>query len=182
MTVQTFFLIGIMTLFNFINPTVNTTDNYSVLYTYENFEIRKYNSLILAEYDDDDNQEFSVLADFIFGGNKEKQQIPMTAPVITTMKANPTMSFVMPFGITNDNCPNPNNSKIIITDVSPRLAATISFSGYPNSEVCESMKKELIETLTSLHIDHKNDFELHVFDPPYKTFNRRNEIVVSINI
>ena len=105
----------------------------------------------------------------------------MTAPVITTMKANPAMSFVMPNGITNDNCPNPNNSNIVITDVSQRLAATISFSGYSNSEVCETMKQELIETLTSLHIEHQNDFELHVFDPPYKTFNRRNEIVVSIN-
>merc|ERR1712147_167101 len=107
MTVQTFLFIGLMTLFNFISPTANKTDNYSVLYTYENFEIRKYNSLILAEYDDENNQEFSVLADFIFGGNKEKQQISMTAPVITTMKANPAMSFVMPNGITNDNCPNP---------------------------------------------------------------------------
>lgn len=181
MTVQTFLFIGLMTLFNFISPTANKTDNYSVLYTYENFEIRKYNSLILAEYDDENNQEFSVLADFIFGGNKEKQQISMTAPVITTMKANPAMSFVMPNGITNDNCPNPNNSNIVITDVSQRLAATISFSGYSNSEVCETMKQELIETLTSLHIEHQNDFELHVFDPPYKTFNRRNEIVVSIN-
>ena len=181
MNLQTLF-IGLMALFNFITSTATTTDQYSVLYTNENFEIRKYNSLILAECDNNNNQGFSVLADFIFGGNKEKQQIPMTAPVITKMKSNPEMSFVMPTGITNDNCPKPNNPNILITDVSPRLAATISFSGYPNSKVCESMKQELTALLTSLHIKHENNFELHVFDPPYKTFNRRNEIVVSINI
>ena len=97
------------------------------------------------------------------------------------MEENPAMSFVMPVGITNDNCPKPNNSNIVIFEASPRLAATISFSGYPNSKVCESMKQELIELLTTLHIEHENNFELHVFDPPYKTLNRRNEIVVSIN-
>ena len=53
------------------------------------------------------------------------------------------MSFVMPIGITNDNCPKPNNSNIQITEVTPRLAATISFSGYPNPNVCQSMKQNL---------------------------------------
>ncbi len=179
MYVQTI-IIGLMTLFHFITTSNIETENYSVLYMYENFEIRKYNSMVLAEYDDANNQEFSVLADFIFGGNKEKQQIQMTAPVITTMQANPAMSFVMPIGITNDNCPEPNNSKILITETNPRIAASISFSGYPKRNICESMKQELIELLTSLHIEHENDFELHVFDPPYKTINRKNEIIVSI--
>lgn len=169
-----------MSLFHFITPSNIKTENYSVLYTYEDFEIRKYNTILLAQYDDVNNKEFSVLADFIFGGNQEKQQIPMTAPVITSMQENPEMSFVMPVGITNDNCPQPNNSNIQITEVKPRLAATISFSGYPNSDVCKSMKQKLIELLRSLHIEHQNNFEVHVFDPPYKTVNRRNEIVVSI--
>ncbi len=173
-------IIGLMTLFHFITSSNTETDNYSVLYTYENVEIRKYNSMVLAEYNDAKDQEFSVLADFIFGGNNEKQQIPMTAPVITTMQENPTMSFVMPIGITNDNCPEPNNSNIIVKEVNSRLAATISFSGYPSSNICLSMKQKLTDFLASLHIEHQNDFEVHVFDPPYKTTNRRNEIVVSI--
>lgn len=176
-----FLVSAFMTLFNFITASDVRTENYSVLYTHENFEIRKYNSLVLAEYNDANNQEFSVLADFIFGGNKENQQIPMTAPVITTMDSNPIMSFVMPNGITNDNCPEPNNSKIVISKSRPRLTASITFSGYPSSDVCDSMKEQLIELLESFHIEHKNNFELHVFDPPYKAVNRRNEIVVSIN-
>ena len=179
MNLQTL-IIGFMTIFHFITDSNIKTENYSVLYTYEDFEIRKYNTMLLAKYDDANNQEFSVLADFIFGGNQENQQIPMTAPVITSMQENSAMSFVMPIGITNDNCPKPNNSNIQITEVAPRLAATISFSGYPNPNVCQSMKQKLIDLLSSLHIEHENNFEVHVFDPPYKTFNRRNEIVVSI--
>ena len=174
------FVTAFMTIFHFITDSNIKSENYSVLYTFEDFEIRKYNAVLLAKYDDANNQEFSVLADFIFGGNQEQKQIPMTAPVITSMQENPDMSFVMPIGITNDNCPKPNNSNIQITEVNPRLAATISFSGYPNPNVCQSMKQKLKDLLSSLHIEHENNFEVHVFDPPYKTFNRRNEIVVSI--
>tara|TARA_Y100000589_G_scaffold100673_1_gene95056 strand:+ start:760 stop:1305 length:546 start_codon:yes stop_codon:yes gene_type:complete len=176
----TIFFTALMTLFNFITTSNFKTDYYSVLYQYENFEIRKYDRMLLAQYDDDNNQEFSVLADFIFGGNNEKKQIAMTAPVITSMQENPSMSFVMPIGITNDNCPIPNNSKIQVKEVNPRLAASITFSGYPERDVCESMQRKLKELLISFHIKHENNFEIHVFDSPYKTSNRRNEIVVSI--
>ena len=31
------------------------------------------------------------------------------------------------------------------------------------------------------HIPHKNDFEVLVYNSPYKVFNRRNEVVVSVN-
>ena len=72
----TIFFTALMTLFNFITTSNFKTDYYSVLYQYENFEIRKYDRMLLAQYDDDNNQEFSVLADFIFGGNNEKKQIP----------------------------------------------------------------------------------------------------------
>ena len=51
-----------MTLFHFITDSNFKTENYSVLYTYEDFEIRKYNTMLLAKYDDANNQEFSVLA------------------------------------------------------------------------------------------------------------------------
>ena len=64
------FITAFMTLFHFITPSNIKTENYSVLYTYEDFEIRKYNAMLLAKYDDANNQEFSVLADFIFGGNQ----------------------------------------------------------------------------------------------------------------
>ena len=169
-----------MTLFSFVSSPDNKKENYSVIYSFENFELRKYEPILLAEYTNNDNQEFSVLADFIFGGNEEKRQIPMTAPVITTMETNRTMSFVMPKSITKDICPKPNNSLVKLKTHDPRMAASICFQGFPDNKTCEYKKMELSQFLDNINIDHLSDFELHVFDPPYKTFNRKNEIVVTL--
>ncbi|MGC9516778.1 MAG: SOUL family heme-binding protein [Methanomicrobiales archaeon] len=53
----------------------------------ENIEIRKYPGYILAQvdveadYDTALGRGFSILAGYIFGGNRKKSKIPMTAPV-----------------------------------------------------------------------------------------------------
>jgi hypothetical protein len=53
----------------------------------EHFEIRKYPDFILAqvdvesEYDSAIGIGFSILAKYIFGGNKKRSSIPMTTPV-----------------------------------------------------------------------------------------------------
>lgn len=79
----------------------------------------------------DYDKTYSVLADFIFGGNNQNRQTPMTAPVITTMEVESTMSFVMPKSITKDVCPKPNNSLVKLIAHAPRIAASISFLGFP---------------------------------------------------
>ena len=53
----------------------------------DNFEIRRYPDYILAQvdvesdYDSAVNIGFSILAKYIFGGNKKLKSIPMTTPV-----------------------------------------------------------------------------------------------------
>ena len=42
------------------------------------------------------NGKFSILANYIFGGNKENQQISMTSPVLYNIKNESTFSFIMP--------------------------------------------------------------------------------------
>jgi hypothetical protein len=52
-----------------------------------NFEIRKYDDYILAQVDVEADYRramgigFSILAGYIFGGNKKKSKLPMTTPV-----------------------------------------------------------------------------------------------------
>ncbi len=52
-----------------------------------NFEIREYDDYILAQVDVEADYRnalgmgFSILANYIFGGNKKKSKIPMTTPV-----------------------------------------------------------------------------------------------------
>ena len=40
--------------------------------------------------------KFSVLANYIFGGNSDNKQIAMTSPVIYNMSNYATFSFIMP--------------------------------------------------------------------------------------
>ncbi|MEN6328754.1 MAG: heme-binding protein [Methanobacteriaceae archaeon] len=53
----------------------------------DNFEIRRYPNYILAQvdveagFDDAIGIGFSILANYIFGGNKKRSSIPMTSPV-----------------------------------------------------------------------------------------------------
>jgi len=63
---------------------------YKVISKEDRFEIREYEEYILAEveiggdYDHAINAGFRILADFIFGNNKKRARIQMTAPVTET--------------------------------------------------------------------------------------------------
>ena len=72
-------------------------------------EIRQYEeqSWIKTKYDNDDGS-FRTLASYIFGQNKEKKSVPMTAPVITGQY----MAFILPVGLTELNAPQPDGQPI----------------------------------------------------------------------
>ena len=50
------------------------------------------------------NGKFSILANYIFGGNKENQQISMTSPVLYNIKNESTFSFIMPSSYKKKPC------------------------------------------------------------------------------
>jgi len=65
------------------------TPKYKVVKTYDSFEIRQYDTMILAQtviketsFKKSGSTGFRKVAGYIFGGNRNKQQIAMTAPVI----------------------------------------------------------------------------------------------------
>ena len=88
------------------------------------------------------------------------------------------MLFLMPSRYNETNIPKPNNNEIEIISIEKRRVATIGFSGYANDEKVENNKQILIETLKNHSIQHTNQFELLVYDSPYKLLNRRNEVLV----
>jgi len=85
----------------FVNAVANTEQpSYKVLVKEAEFEVREYQSMVVAEtvvtgsLDEASNKGFRVIADYIFGGNvvkgggqKTSEKIAMTAPV--TMEALP---------------------------------------------------------------------------------------------
>jgi len=68
------------------------TTTYTIEKKDEDIEIRLYSGYILAqvdvesEYDQAIGLGFRILANYIFGGNKKRSEIPMTAPVSGIMK------------------------------------------------------------------------------------------------
>jgi hypothetical protein len=66
---------------------------FKVLRTYEDFELREYLPCVIAEvqvsaqYATASSSAFSTLFNYISKGNKTSQKIAMTAPVITAQKA-----------------------------------------------------------------------------------------------
>ncbi|MDB4650048.1 heme-binding protein, partial [Crocinitomicaceae bacterium] len=65
------------------------TPIYDVVKSFENFEIRSYDAMVVAQtemkssaYEESSSMGFRTIADYIFGGNKDNQQIAMTSPVI----------------------------------------------------------------------------------------------------
>jgi effector-binding domain-containing protein len=158
---------------------------YSILKTVGSVEIREYPKSLFASYyskNSGDNSKFKVLANYIFGGNDRDEQIGMTSPVsIKISSKNKEMLFLMPFRYNDTNIPKPNNNEIKIISIEKRKVATLSFSGYANDEKVENKKQELIETLKNHSIEHSNEFELLVYDSPYKLLNRRNEVLVVLH-
>lgn len=158
---------------------------YKVVKKIGEVEIREYQPLLFASYVDngstnDQNSSFRVLADYIFGSNKKNEEIGMTSPVVIRLSNNNEMLFRMPEKYTKQTIPRPNNQNVKFVETNYTQKAIIQYSGYSNKQR-ESQKIEELKRILDKHdIRYNNYFELFVYDPPYKFFNRRNEISVNI--
>ena len=158
---------------------------YKVIGTVENVEFREYVPLLFASYtnvgeEDAQNSSFRVLANYIFGSNETGEEIAMTSPVVIRLFNNNEMLFRMPEKYNKINIPKPNNINIKFIETSSVQKAVIQYSGYTNTDKENRKIEELKTILDTEGIEHNHQFELFVYDPPYKFFNRRNEISVNI--
>ena len=155
---------------------------YETIQVIENIEIRKYDEQIIASHISKDNQSnnFSILANYIFGNNSKSETIGMTSPVILDKKTN-KMSFIMPERYIISSLPIPSNKEISIEVCKESYKAAIKYGGYTNSKKENKMIKTLKTKLEENNIIFFDDFEVLVYQSPYKILNRKNEIIVSIN-
>lgn len=160
------------------------TAEYTVLRVLgEGVEIRQYPKQTLISTDaKDKDTAFSILANYIFGGNSEGVRISMTTPVTTVLSDNGLqMSFVLPLGYYADNAPNPRDERITIRDLDPRKIATTRFSGYLNKEKYVQKKHELTEILKLESIAVKGDAFMMQYDPPWVLpMLRHNEVAIEV--
>ncbi len=163
------------------------TQKYTTLVKEGDFEIRFYPDAIMASvkmegtYDEMKGKGFRALAGYIFGGNEQGMSIAMISPVRVSDGNNGSeMSFVMPPAYSMEELPNPTNSQVVIHQLAPAYAASISFGGYANDKKIEAKKKELVSWLTERGLNYSAEVEFLGYIPPYQFINRRNEVMIKL--
>ncbi|MCL6460506.1 MAG: heme-binding protein [Flavobacterium micromati] len=160
---------------------------YKVDKKYKDFEIRSYEATLFTsvnmsgnKYKESSSKGFSVLAGYIFGGNKKNEKIAMTSPVAMSLGDSTTMMFMVPKKFNKETLPQPNESQIKFREEPAKTVAAISFSGWANDEKIEKFKQQLITALNAEGIKFSNRFYFLGYNAPFEVFNRKNEIIVEL--
>ena len=182
------------------------TPKYDVLQKDGKFEIRQYQEHINASVEIDAdfrnalNQGFGVLADYIFGNNRTKTSIEMTAPVtgqavkstkiemtapITSVKGGEgkkyLVSFTMPSKYNLESLPEPMNTTILLQKIAPHQAAALRFSGYLNEKTISKKTQEIETWLNKNSLKGKSSYIVAQYNPPWiPGMFRRNEIIAEL--
>ena len=160
---------------------------YEVINTYQSFEIRRYEEALFTSirlnstsYKQGSSKGFSILANYIFGGNDRKQRIAMTSPVTMTLEDNMRVMFMIPNSLERDDMPLPNDRLIDFILEPKKTLAVVTFGGWASDKKIAKYKSRLTEALSNEGIQHENKFFVFGYNPPYEIFNRRNEVAVEI--
>jgi hypothetical protein len=163
---------------------------FKVIRTYSNFEIREYLPCVIAEvkvsaqYSTASSSAFSSLFNYISKGNKSSERIAMTAPVIAAQKDAPTsdewyVSFVMPSGSTIGRLPHPYDPQVVLRELEAETCVDTAFRGRASEAKSDEMVRELRAAAAKENIALSDETRICRFDPPYKPgFMQYNEIVI----
>ena len=160
---------------------------YLVSKKYDVFEIRDYEASLFTsvklsdnKYKDASGKGFSILAGYIFGGNKTNEKIAMTSPVSMSLEDSITMMFMVPKKFKKETPPGPNQSRIKFREEPSKTIAAVSFGGWANDEKIEHYKQKLKLALDAKNIPYTNRFYFLGYNAPYEIFNRKNEVIVEL--
>lgn len=178
------------------------TPTYQIIRAEKNIEIRLYDPVIIAETEITGKREdaigagFRLLADYIFGNNRVRQDIAMTAPVKQTpnqkiamtapvkQKSNGTswkISFVMPSQHTIKTIPEPNDKRVVLREMPSRKFAVIRFSGTKSDNNLNVHEKQLLDYLGAHDLTPTGVAEYAFYNPPWTLPSiRRNEIMIEL--
>jgi hypothetical protein len=177
---------------------------YKVIEKFSDFEIREYESYIVAkttvqgDYDGSSSKAFRILAGYIFGKNKGEKKIAMTSPV--EMKAEPkkiamtapvemktqgeslTMTFSMPSKYNINTLPEPLDKRIRFEKVPVKTVACYRFSGRTSQKTIQKMQAKLKAWLKKRdNYQTIGEYSYAGYNPPWTLpFMRRNEVMVEI--
>jgi len=165
------------------------TMKYKVVREVGKVEIRAYPKIVIAKVEDPNADAFSLLYNFITGGNRQKEKVKMTSPVVSQKIAMTSpvisdvgsMAFVMPEEFTLETTPEPSDNRVIITEIPERHVAALCFSGGWSEAHFEKETQELLDELAKAEIRTKGNVFTMLYNPPFiPGFLRRNEVAVEV--
>ena len=176
---------------------------YNVLREDDGFELREYESHILAEttvdgeFEDAGNEAFGRLFKYISGNNKQQQKVAMTSPVgqePSSQKIEMTspvgqqkqdgkwvVSFMMPASFELETTPEPKDPNVSIREVPARLIAAVRYSGFWSEKSYLRNLAKLQNWIENSRLTPVGEPIWARYNPPFMPwFLRRNEILVPI--
>ena len=170
----------------------------------DGMEVREYAPRIAAEVTVDArnadaarSQGFDILAGYIFGKNRQKQDIAMTAPVeiassgktiamtspveIDAQGGHMTMRFFMPAAYTMTTLPEPLDPRVKLSMVPLVTVAAFRYSGSTGEANTKAKNDALLERLKASRWQAVGPSKAFFYNPPWTIpFLRRNEVVVEV--
>jgi hypothetical protein len=166
---------------------------YKVLQSYRDFEVREYLPCVLAQvkvsakYETASSMAFAPLFRYISKGNKASEKIAMTAPVIAAQRGLKTeendwyVSFVMPAGSKFGHLPHPNDPQVKLKELDTQTCIALSFRGRATLDVIKNKIEQLRSAAKRENIALSDETRIARFDAPVKPgFMHYNEIVIPV--
>ena len=180
------------------------TPPYTAVVRDGGYELRDYPALVVAEVTVDGDQKsaankgFRLLGGYIFGANRKRQDIAMTAPVaqqpagekiaMTAPVAQApgaagtwVVRFTMPSQWTLQTLPVPDNPAVTLRNTEPARFAVLRFSGLAKPDDVRERSAELLDWAKARKLRVAGPVSLAQYNPPWTLwFMRRNEVMVEV--
>ncbi|ABM03565.1 SOUL heme-binding protein [Psychromonas ingrahamii 37] len=176
---------------------------YNVLREEDGFELREYESHIIAEttvdgaFEDAGSEAFGRLFKYISGNNTQQQKVAMTSPVgqePSSQKIEMTspvgqqkqdekwvVSFMMPASFELETTPEPKDPNVSIREVPARLIAVVRYSGFWSEKNYLRNLEKLQNWIENSRLTPVGEPIWARYNPPFMPwFLRRNEILVPV--
>jgi hypothetical protein len=181
----------------------NETPKYSVVQRLGEVEVRDYPGFIVAETTVGGergaagNEAFGRLGGYIFGNNRSKAKLAMTAPVMQEPKreklamtapvtqtgsgAGWVVQFMMPSQYTLEALPEPTDARVTLRQLPPRRFVALRYSGTWSEANFTEHLVALRAAVEREHLQATGEPLWARYDPPFKPwFMRTNEILLEL--
>jgi hypothetical protein len=176
---------------------------YEVLKSHGDFEIRRYEAMIIVEtrvdsdFEQAGNEAFRRLFNYISGDNAATAEISMTAPVIqepssekiamtapVVQEADESgwrVAFVLPAEYSWGTAPQPTEPRVSLRLVPERTVAVVRFSGTWGEDRFADREGELRAQLAKHGLQPVGEAVYARYNPPFTPwFMRRNEVMIPV--